>query len=394
MRYPEYYEFFSPIKIVAGKKAVGNLAFELRALNSEKPLIITDKGVSNAGLIQKAVNSFDNTNLRPAGVYDDVPQDSSVRVVNKIASIYREKKCDALIAIGGGSVLDTAKGVNILVSEDSNDLMKFTGVNRLEHPLRPYIAIPTTAGTGSEVTSAAVIANPEKNIKMGFTSPFLYPNTAILDPEMTLTLPPKLTSATGMDALTHAVEAYTCLQKNPVSDSYAMISAKLILENIEKATEKGNDRYIRFLMLNGATLAGIAFSNALVGAVHAIAHALGGVCHIPHGIANSIMLPVVMGYNINKSAKLYSEMYRFIYPNDKTVTKDEEGAKHLIEKIRNVSFNLHKLCGLPRSLKEAGVSKDKLEEVAQASINDGSIVLNPEKVTYEDSLSMLNKAFE
>ncbi len=392
--YPEYYEFFSPIKIVSGKKAVGNLAFELRALNSENPIIITDKGVSNAGLIQKAINSFDNTNLKPAGVYDDVPQDSSVEVVNTIAKLYREKNCDAIVAIGGGSVLDTAKGVNILVSEDADDLMKFTGVNRLKRPLKPYIAIPTTAGTGSEVTSAAVIANPSKNIKMGFTSSFLYPNTAILDPEMTLTLPPKLTAATGMDALTHSIEAYSCLQKNPVSDSYAMVSAKLILENVVRATERGNDRHVRYLMLNGATLAGIAFSNALVGAVHAIAHSLGGICHVPHGVANSIMLPVVMGYNINKSAKLYSEMYRFIYPSGKTFTKDEEGAQLFIKEIRDVAKKLNELCGLPRTLKEAGVSKDKLDEVAKASINDGSIVLNPEKVTYEDALSLLNKAFE
>jgi len=389
----EYFEFHNPVKILSGKKAVTSLSYEIKMLKAKKPLIITDKGVISAGLIQKVIDSFSNTDIELAGVFDDVPQDSSVEVVNTIAKLYREKQCDSIVAVGGGSVLDTAKGVNIIVSENATDLMEFVGIEILKNTLKPLIAIPTTAGTGSEVTSAAVISNPAKNVKMSFTSPFIYPNVAILDPEMTLTLPPKLTAATGMDALVHAIEAYTCLQKNPISDGYALISTKLIMENIIKATTSGKDWDIRFSMLNGATLAGISFSNSLVGGVHAIAHALGGVTHLPHGIANSIMLPFVMEFNVNRSANLYAELYRYVYPSDNFST-NIDGANKLINKIKEISKKLNEACGLPLTLKDAGISKDKFEEVAKTAMNDGAVVLNPEKIVYEDVVTLLNKAYE
>ncbi|MGM0418934.1 MAG: iron-containing alcohol dehydrogenase, partial [Thermodesulfobacteriota bacterium] len=232
---PSYYEFYNPVKIISGNKALENIAYELGLLNAKRPLVITDKGVEKAGLMDVFMDSFKSSDIEIGPVFSDVPPDSSNATVNKIAKIYNEYNCDSLIAVGGGSPIDTAKGVNILVTENSEDLSEFEGADRLTHPLRPFVVIPTTAGTGSETTLVAVIYNEEKQVKMEFTSGYLLPDLAVLDPRMTQTMPAKITAATGMDAMTHAVEAYTCLQKNPVSDAYAFSAIKLIKSNLLKA---------------------------------------------------------------------------------------------------------------------------------------------------------------
>ena len=220
MDLPAYYEFCCRVKTVSGHDVLEKIPEILRDLGARLPLIITDKGVFEAGLID-VVTSVMNSKVNIGSVETDVPPDSDLTVVNRLAGVYREKGCDAIIAVGGGSVLDTAKGVNIVVSENASDLMAFTGAGALKRPLKPLIAIPTTSGTGSEVTLVAVIADHERERKMLFTSYFLLPDVALLDPRMTLSLPPAITSATAMDALSHAVEAYTCLAKNPMSDAFA-----------------------------------------------------------------------------------------------------------------------------------------------------------------------------
>ena len=225
---PKYYEFFNSVKIVSGYKALESISYELELLGAKMPIIITDKGVTKAGLVDHVINSFGGTQVKIGAVYDDTPVDSSNVAVNEIASIYRQQGCDSIIAVGGGSVIDSAKGVNIVISEETDDLMKFTGNNRLTKPMKPFIVIPTTAGTGSEVTMAAVIANPAKSLKMQFTSPLMLPKVAVLDPVMTVSMPAKITAATAMDALTHAVEAYIGPQKNPVSDAFAFSAIEMI----------------------------------------------------------------------------------------------------------------------------------------------------------------------
>jgi len=212
-RIPEYYEFFNSVKIISGYKALETISFELGRLGAKRPIIITDKGVAQAGLIKHVVDSFAGTDTVIGAVFDETPQDSSNVVVNQIAAIFRAQNCDSIIAVGGGSAIDTAKGVNIVITENTDDLLKFMGNYRLNKPMKPFVVIPTTSGTGSEVTMVAVIANPEKNVKMQFTSDLLLPKLAVLDPRMTMSMPPKITAATGMDALTHAVEAYIGPQK-------------------------------------------------------------------------------------------------------------------------------------------------------------------------------------
>jgi alcohol dehydrogenase len=271
MPFPGYYEFFCPVKTVAGHRALEKIPQLLNRLGAQRPMIITDKGVAGAGLVD-IVNAAITPGVRIGAVEDDVPRDSDLKVVNQFAGIYRKNGCDAIVAVGGGSVMDTAKGVNIVVSEKADDLMQFSGAGTLTRQLKPLVAIPTTAGTGSEVTLVAVIADHDRNLKMPFTSYFLLPDVAVLDPRMTLTLPAAITASTAMDALTHAVEAYTCLAKNPLSDAHALLAIELIGQNLMNVISEPDNADGRLALAVAATLAGVAFSNAMVGMVHTLGH--------------------------------------------------------------------------------------------------------------------------
>ena len=215
---PDYYEFCCRVKIVAGHDALERIPDLLADRGAHKPLIITDKGVAGAGLIDVLSGALQNR-VSADLIADNVPPDSDLRIVHQLAGLYRDHACDAIIAVGGGSVMDTAKGVNIVVSENATDLMAFSGAGALKRRLKPLFAVPTTAGTGSEVTLVAVIKDHDKHLKMLFTSYFLLPDVSVLDSRMTMTMPPFITAMTGMDAMSHAVEAYYCLQKNPLSDA-------------------------------------------------------------------------------------------------------------------------------------------------------------------------------
>ncbi len=388
---PEYYEFSCPVKIISGLKALSNLAFEMDLLGVHRALIVTDQGVVSAGLIKQVESAFEGSNCEIGAIFDQTPPDSSKKIVNKVANLFQEKKCDCFVAVGGGSSMDTAKCANMIVTEGSDDLMKFQGAERLKSPMKPFIAVPTTAGTGSEVTMAAVIYDDEANVKLSFTSYRLLPDVAILDPKMTMTMPARITAATAMDALTHAIEAYYCLQKNPVSDSFSLAAIKLIMDNLLKCIEKPGDEGARLAVANGALLAGISFSNSMVGVVHSLAHGCGGVCRVPHGVANAILLPWGMENNLEKAGEIIAELAPVLGASTSGSKMDQ--AKAAIQAVRDLGKRLKDLCGLPTTLKDAGVTEDKLEDIAKAVINDGTVTFNPEDVTYEVALEILKKAY-
>lgn len=390
-----YYEFFCPVKIVAGHMALEHIPFELSTLQAKRPMIITDKGVRGAGLLAHVEAAFEGAEAVIAAIYDDVPPDSSLTTVRDAAAMFRANNCDAIIAIGGGSVIDTSKGVNILVTEGGDDLMKYMGAHNLKRPLKPFFVVPTTSGTGSEVTLVAVIADKEKGVKMPFTSYFLMPNAAVLDSRMTLTLPPHITAATGMDALTHAVEATISLQKNPMSDSYAWKAIQIIRANLIHVVKNGSDAEGRLALANASTLAGVAFSNAMVGVVHNLGHATGGVCHVPHGVAMNIYLPVGLEYNLAKASSQIGELLLPLGgPEEYALIPVEKRAERVIALIRAMKDELYELCKLPRTLKEAGVSREKLPEIAAAALKDGASMYNVEEIEYKDALLLAEKAFE
>ncbi len=392
---PEYYEFYNPVKIVSGHKALESLPYELDQLGAKRPIIVTDKGVSGAGLVNTVKSAFDDSEMIIGAIFDNTPPDSSIDTVNELVKVYRDNECDSIVAVGGGSVIDTAKGLNIVITENSDDLLKFMGAEMLKKPMKPLIVIPTTSGTGSEVTMVAVINNPAKKMKMPFTSYQLLPKVAILDTRMTLTMPPKITAATGMDAMTHAVEAFICDQKNPVSDAHSVAAISIIRDNLVKAVKDGKDKKARLAMSNASCLAGAAFSNSMVGIVHGLGHATGGVCHVPHGVAMSIFLPFGLEYNLDASRELVGELLFPLGGADiYAATPKEKRAEKSIELIRNMQKELQSLCGLPMTLKEAGVEKSKLEEIAKTAINDGTMIYNPLEVSADEALAVLEKAYE
>ncbi|MCP4021263.1 MAG: iron-containing alcohol dehydrogenase [Desulfobacteraceae bacterium] len=403
MYIPSYYEFCCKVKTVAGHGTLERIPGLLEAMGARNPMIITDKGVSQAGLATIVINAIEDK-ISIGSVEDDVPPDSDLKVVNHIASIYKKKACDSIIAVGGGSVLDTAKGVNIVVSEDADDLMQFTGAGALKRELKPLIAVPTTAGTGSEVTLVAVIADHDNNRKMLFTSYFLLPDAAIIDPRMTLTLPVHIAAPTAMDAMTHAIEAYICLSKNPLSDAHALEAIEMISNNIMAVMEAPDDGDARLALGTAATLAGIAFSNSMVGMIHTLGHSVGSVCHVPHGTCMSILLPYGLEYNMHKVGDRIAELlFPLAGAKVYATTPRQERAQKCVQYTRDMNQKLYEATnGIhARNLKEITdrdqnpmVPQSKLPEIARTALGDGSIFYNPEALEYDDCLMVLTAAWQ
>ncbi|MDX1457963.1 MAG: iron-containing alcohol dehydrogenase [Marinobacter sp.] len=391
----KYYEFFCPVKVIAGKAALEHIPYELSGLGAQRPMIITDKGVRAAGLLEPVVAACEESDLEIVSIYDDVPPDSSTSVVRDIAGVYRKEKCDSIIAVGGGSAIDTAKAVNILVSEGGDDISEYAGAGVLKRALKPFFVVPTTAGTGSEVTAVAVIADTEKSVKLPFTSSFLLPNAAIIDPRMTLTLPPHITAATAMDALTHATEAFTCMAKNPLSDAYATAAVKKISTSLLSVMDNPKDADGRLELAQASTMAGIAFSNSMVGLVHALGHATGAICHLPHGLCMSLYLPYVLEYNLESIRGPLSDLLLYLDgPEAYAATPANRRAEASIAAIRRMRDALYKHCKLPRTLKETGkVEESQLDAIAALALDDGAIMFNPREASLEDAQAILRKAW-
>lgn len=392
---PDYYEFQNATKILSGKLAINNIPAELKFLNAQSPLLISDEILNKIGTVKKVKDAINTDNkIKVKAEYTQVPPDSDLEVVNKIAKIYKEQKCDSIVAVGGGSVIDTAKGVRMLLSQNKEDINELMGNEILNYGKHvPFIVVPTTSGTGSEVTLVAVIEDKIKNLKMEFISYFLLPDVAVLDPEMTMTLPKKATASTGIDALCHAIEAYTCIQKNPISDAYAISAIKLIMDNIEIAVKNGENKKARLSMANASLMAGISFSNSMVGLVHAIGHSIGAVSKVPHGDAISILLPYVMEYNFDVVKEEYAKIALYTLPEECINKSEEERAVLLIGKVKNLIKKLNEETGLPKRLKDVKINKNDFEKIAQTSINDGAIIVNPKKADIMDIINILEKAY-
>lgn len=390
-----YFEFYCPVKILAGLKALEHLPAELAERGCAAPMVLTDKGVRQAGLIDHVELAFEEAGLLLDAIFDDIPPDSSTDVVEQIAREFREQNCDSLIAVGGGSVLDTAKAVNILVSEGGEFLRAYVGAHKLTRPLKPLVAIATTAGTGSEVTSVAVIKDTHKQKKDAFQSAHLMPAVAVIDPRMTLTVPLGMTAATAMDALTHAVEAYTCIAKNPLSDAYASVAIRKIVTALPLVLDDPGCTDARLELAEAATMAGIAFSNSMVGLVHAIGHSLGAVCHLHHGTCMSLLLPYVLEYNFDAIQDDLSALLPALAGDETaSATPPEDRARASIAAIRDLRDEIFDATELPRSLSESGkVDKSQFVKIAELTVDDGALMFNPVEADRSDVLSILEKAW-
>jgi len=361
------FNYLGPTKIVFEVGAITEIPIGVDELGT-RAVLVTDRGLIETGLVDRVKKVMGS---KLAGVFSDVPQDSGMEVVDAGAAYAASAGADVVVSLGGGSVIDTAKGMSILL-KSGGKLTDYEGFQMLTEPQIPHIAVPTTAGTGSEVTLGAVIMNHEAGQKIILGENHIIPRIAVLDPSLTEKLPPGLTASTGMDALTHAIESYVATMKNPVSDALALWAMKTIARYLPVAVRTGSDLVARGQMQVAATLAGWAFSNGYLGAVHAMSHALGAVKHIPHGTANALLLPHVMRFNLEEIPELMGEIGQAMGFAESGMP-DREAGEAAIAGIENMLVEM----GLPRRLSEFGVSDADISRCAELAMSDGSIVCNP-----------------
>lgn len=379
--------FHVPTKIAFAEGAGSSTCEIVKELAGNKALIITDKPLLDGGILASVLEGFQDM---PHVIFSDVPSDSDVVCVNTIAELARTEECDCIVAIGGGSVMDTAKVVNICLTL-GGEIMEYQGLNNIAEQLLPLVAVPTTAGTGSEVSMVAMVKDHAEGKKLLFGSRYLAPSVAILDPLLTLSLPPKLTAATGMDALTHAVESYVAVISNSVfTDSLCTDSARMVFENLRTATKNGGDIEARSQMLVASTMAGVAFTNSGVGVVHALAHSVGAKFGTHHGIANSIFLPHGILFNMDIAAERYGRLARMVGVSKSA--KDLTATKDLMDAIEQLCID----CGLPRRLRDAGVpqlNNSDIEELVALAASDPAIMFNPKDCSEKDIQELYERAY-
>ncbi len=403
MMFPDYYDFYLGVRAIVAENGLEKIPPRMTELKARKPLIITDPHIEAAGLVDIVLNAAKN-NLTDVDIFKDVPVDSDYRVVDEISALYTSKGCDSIVAIGGGSVIDTAKGVNITASLGGGSLLSYQGTGAIQKRLNPFIVIPTTTGTGSEATLAAVISDPVRKTKMAFVSHFLLPDLAVIDPRMTRTLPDFLIGATAMDAMAHSCEAYYCLEKNPLSDALALKSIAGISRNLLDAIRDPDNTASRLALADASMTAGAAFSNSMCGMVHNIGHILGAVCRVPHGNCMAILLPYGLEYNLNRRQDAIGELlFPLAGPEVYAKTPKNDRAEKAIEYIRTMNEEIHLATGgkHPRCLKEIvrnsneqAVQRSVLPEIAQGIMSDPARLLNPEEVLPNDALLVLEHAWD
>lgn len=392
---PPYFEFVNSAKLLAGEYALENIPSEMRLLGSSRPMILSDSTLEKIGTVSVLIQALSKGGMKPSAVYIDIPLDSSIEKVNEISAIYRENNADGIIAIGGGSVIDTAKGLKMLISQGGRDIMNYAGSEMLGRGQSvPFTAIPTTSGTGSEATGVAVIKDGERKVKLEFISSFLLPDIAVLDVRALESMPARITALTGLDALTHAIEAYSCLQKNPISQCYALSAIKLIVENLEEAIRKPKDKKARISMAIASYIAGAAFSNSMVGIVHAIGHSVGGVCSVAHGEAMTILLPVCMRYNLGFADDDYADLLLYLSDAETYAsTEKTRRAEKAVEVVENFISRIKAAAPIATNLSERGVRRSDFEQIAIRAMNDGALIVNPRSADKDDILKILEKAF-
>ncbi len=378
------FQFRTAPRVVCEPGAATRLGFYLSGLGISKPLLITDPGLMSINLVPPLIESMKEAGL-DCTVFDGVAEDPPESVVHAAVELGRE--CDGVIAIGGGSSMDVAKVAAALLG-GTQLLTEMYGVDQVKGARLPLVLVPTTAGTGSEVTPVAVITTGETT-KAGVSSGVLLPDIAVLDVDLTLGLPARISAMTGIDAMVHAIEAFTSkIKKNPMSDMLAKESLRMMVDALPKVLRNGQEREARSAMLLGAHLAGQAFANAPVAAVHALAYPVGGHFHIPHGLSNSLVLPAVLRFNQPEAAHLYAELYDCLNANSQGSVADRSRA--FIALMEGMIAD----SGLPTTLKDAGIPQDFLPTLAQdAMLQQRLLINNPREVAYDDALAIYQQAY-
>lgn len=392
----KYFEFLNDVKIINGEHSIKKVPEELKRRGALRPMLITGPTLTKIGVVDAFRQVFDGSEVQIKGFFNQVPNDSSLEVVNEIAKLYLENNCDSIIALGGGSNIDTAKGVKLILAHNDTDIEKYMGLERTPYGKNiPFCVIPTTSGTGSEATKVAVISDLKKHVKLEFITSEIIPDFCILDPHMVASLPKRATFTTGLDTLTHAIEGYTGTQSQPLTDMFAYKAIKLFAENIVDVVEDGKNLKAREGMLMSSLFAGIAFSNSMVGIVHAIGHALGGVAKIAHDLAMTMLIVPCMKYNKTHLDEKYKNLDP-ILNNIKMLDADGKEVKfadNCIDSLDILIKEMGKKIGLKLTLKENGVTKDMFDDIVETALKDGAKIANRKYFGKEEVINILEEIY-
>ena len=377
--------FKSANKLITGEGALASLANELLRLNINAPAIITDKGVSQSGALSHVTNVL---SCECPIVIDDIPPEPEIGIIEQRLTRLKQHKVDGIIAVGGGSAIDSAK-VLAATFDYTGNIAELFGENLVTGRALPLIAIPTTAGTGSEVTNIAILADPIAKVKKGIVSDYLLPDVAIVTPEMALSCPKHITAASGVDAFVHALEAYLSVNASPITDALASKAMTLIFHSLPQAYANGHDVKAREDMATGSLMAGLAFGNAGVGAVHALAYPLGGRFHLSHGMSHAVMLPHVMRWNIGACQQRFVDVAGFLHlpvANKPTL----EVANQVVDAIEALCRKVE----IPATLRDFDISEDAIPLLAEEASKVTRLLRNnPRELSKQDIAQIYKEAF-
>ncbi|MBU5614790.1 iron-containing alcohol dehydrogenase [Geomonas azotofigens] len=379
------YGFFIPTVSLMGVGSAKETGEQVKALGASKALIVTDKGLSAMGVADKIKEQVEAAGVK-AIIFDGAEPNPTDINVHDGVKVYQENGCDAIISLGGGSSHDCGKGIGLVIGNGGH-IRDFEGVNKSTKSMPAFVAINTTAGTASEMTRFCIITNTDTHVKMAIVDWRCTPNIAINDPLLMVGKPAALTAATGMDALTHAVEAYVSTIATPITDACAIKAIELIAEYLSKAVANGEDLEARDKMAYAEYLAGMAFNNASLGYVHSMAHQLGGFYNLPHGVCNAILLPAVSQYNLIACPKRFADIAKALGENVDGLSVTEAGQK-AIDRIRTLSASI----GIPTGLKALNVKEEDLAIMAENAKKDACQFTNPRKATLEQVIQIFKDA--
>ena len=381
------FTFRAAPEITFGLGSVQQLGQKLKNYGVQKILLVVDQGFAQKGPLAKVTESLEKEGIKFA-VFDRVEPEPRVETADECGSLAKKEKFDFIIGVGGGSAMDTAKAAAILATNEGR-AKDYQGLNKVPRPGLPKGMVPTTAGTGSEVTFTAVFINEAEKKKAGINSPYLFPEIAILDPELTLSLPPAVTAYTGMDALAHAIESFTSLQANFLSEMFSLEAVRKIMKNLRLAVENGQDLNARSEMLMGSLLAGIGLANAGVTAVHSLSYPLGGSFRVPHGVGNGLLLPAVMEYNASSCPERFARLAEAMHIEIKSLSV-AEAALRSVEAVKKLAQDIE----VPLRLSDLGVPKSALPWMAEEALKVvRPLENNPRPISKEDALRIYESVF-
>ena len=385
MAFQDHFSYYGPTRLIMGRGTIGNIPQILNEQQVKKAQIVTDRGLVQAGVVARVTEILDKSHIAYS-IYDGVEPNPPIRNVEDCAAQYQSENCDFLLAIGGGSSMDVAKTSGVLVNHGGKITDYFIGEKPVPGPIPFLLCVPTTYGTASEVTPFAVITD-DNHFKGTVSGPYVIPDVGILDADMAVALPLPIAAATGMDALTHAIESYVSLMSNPISEGMALHAIRLISQNLRQAAYSDHNHEATQNMIIGSTMAGFAFSQTRLGNVHAMSHPVGGHYGVPHGIANSILLTRIMTYNRYACPEKFADIAAAM-GEDVNGLGTIDASVLAVEAVQNLSDDV----GIPATLGEAGAKAEGIHVMAEDAMKSGNIQVNPRKTTIKDVIALYEES--